>query len=68
MGIDVESAFVGMPMIAGVIYSDKAGGGVDDDDFSHHNVLIYGQLGQAFHNDPEHARATRQFQTRGARP
>jgi len=52
MGIDVKLPFVGMPMIAGVIYSDKAGGGVDDDDFSHHNVLIYGQLGQAFSNDP----------------
>jgi hypothetical protein len=52
IGMDVKLPFVGMPMIAGVIYSDKEGGDPDDEDLEHHNVVMYGQLGQAFSDDP----------------
>lgn len=61
IGIDVKLPFVGMPMVAGVIYSDKEGGELDED-FSKHNVLLFGQLGQQFSDDPNMREQLENFQ------
>lgn len=65
IGINMRVPIFGMQMVSGAIYSDKVIDEHSGDDFSDSNVLILGQMGQAFADNPDMKRQLDEFSRRG---